>query len=207
MIGCGYCPARHGMFKFIKMHYTQQHENVPFLLVRHRNPEQCILCLYSSGGGDLVNHFHQMHSTAVSCDDIVFNPTVYTPGFLAEMLRINVHRRFQCGICGAVFETEHEIKWHTVHMHGDSMDWRSVMQQSNALNGILYVVCSKCHQKIQPNELLEHMIKESHAGAIYSDLMKVVVVFANGLTVFKQNLMCSVYDDTQTIIQRFQNGH
>lgn len=50
------------------------------------------------------------------------------------------------------------------------------------------------------------MMMESKPQSILADLMKVKVVFANGLTVFKQNLTSTPYDDTNQIIQMLQNG-
>lgn len=203
-VGCGYCPNRYGTFNFIKVHHKTTHETRPFILVRHRDPELCALCLYR--GDDLVQHFQQMHTAFVSSDEIAFHPVCFTPEFLVEMLQKNVHRRFQCGRCGATFETEHEAKWHSVEKHGHSKDWSTVVQQTNAGNRILHVICGKCRGQFQPNDLLPHLMVESQPHSIFTDLMKVKVVFANGLTVVKQNLTCTTYDDTKQIMQLFPNG-
>lgn len=202
-LGCAYCPNRHGLFNYVKLHHQKTHENMPFIMVRHRDPGQCAMCLYR--GHDLVNHFQQMHTEFVSSDGNVFNPTCFTPEFLAELLQNDVHRRFQCGHCGGTFETEHETKWHSFEKHGNMKDWR-VVQQINDSNRILYVVCGICHGQIQPADLLNHMMMESQANSIFADYLKVKVVFANGLTVFKQNLTCTAYDDSKQFMQRLQNG-
>lgn len=207
LLACAYCKCS-GTFKYIKTHHQKNHENMPFIVMRQRNAEQCAMCLYH--GPDLINHFQRTHTAFASSDDIVFNPICFTPEFLAEMLQNNIHQRFQCGHCGDTFETDHETRWHCCEKHGNLKHWQVVQQQS-VPNYILHVICSICGAEIQSNDLLNHMVTESQASGhgidqLYIDYMKLKVVFANGLTVFKQNVACSAYDDSNQIVQLFQNG-
>lgn len=207
---CAHCPDRCGLFKFIKTHHKKTHEDegLPFIAVRKQMREQCAMCHYR--GIDLFSHFQESHTTFASSDQIVFNPICFTTEFLNEMLQTNCHRLFQCGHCGATFQSEHETKWHCSEKHANLKDWQ-VIQQNCAPNRILYVICSVCHCKIQSSDLLNHMLEESQAFAhtfdqFYANYLKVKVVFANGLTVFMQNLTCSPYDHTKQILQLFQHG-
>lgn len=207
LVECAYCKCS-GIFNYIKIHHKKNHEKLPFIVMRQRNAEQCAMCLYR--GPDLVNHFQQMHTAFASSDGIIFNPICFTPEFLAEVLQNNFHSRFQCGHCGATFETDHETRWHCCNKHGNLKDW-PVAKQANVPNQILHVVCSICRAEIQSADLLNHLLAESQAlghgiDQLYVNYMKLKVVFANGLTVSKQNLAYSAYDDSKQIVQRFQNG-
>lgn len=182
---------------------------MPFVVQRQGNAQQCAMCLYC--GPDLANHFQQLHTPYASSDAVVFNPICFTPEFLVEMLQNDVHQRFQCGHCRATFETDHETKWHCGERHGNLKNCQ-VVQQAISPNSIMYVVCSICGAEIQSADLLNHMLTESQAlghgiDELYSNYMKAKMVFTNGFVVFKANVACSVYDDSQQIVQLFQNGH
>lgn len=207
-VECVHCKFS-GIFSYVKMHHKKTHGNLPLVVQRHRNAQQCAMCLYR--GPDVGNHFQQQHTAYASSDAIVFNPICFTPEFLVEMLQNDIHQRFQCGHCGATFESDHETKWHCCEKHGNLKDCQ-VVQQANVRNGIIHVVCSICGAEIQPANLLNHMLTESQAlghgiEELYSNYMKSKMVFTNGLVVFKANVVCSVYDDSKQIVQLFQSGH
>lgn len=206
LLGCAHC-GHVGLFNYLKTHHEKNHKNMPFVVSRRQqNREQCALCLYR--GPDLINHFQQIHTELLlSLQSTVFNPICFTSEFLAEMLQNNTHRRFQCGHCGDVFETEHETKWHSFEKHGHLND-EQVVQEAGVPNRILYMVCSICGGAFPSADLYNHILTESQAlthgfKQVYANYLKVKVVFANGLTVFKQNLACTSYDDSKQLVDQF----
>lgn len=137
LVECVYCKFS-GIFNYVKGHHKNNHGDQPFVVQRQHNTQKqlCAMCLYT--GPDLANHFQQMHTAFASSDAVVFNSIRFAPEFLAEMLAIDVHQRFQCGHCGAAFETDHEAKWHCGEQHGNLKDWQ-VVQLPDVSNGILHV--------------------------------------------------------------------
>lgn len=228
-VGCHYCRYS-GLFGSLCYHHSIHHSDKSLIIARQTNRKQCALCYFS--GPDLVNHFLQSHELVMNAD--IFNPICFTPDTLTELLSMDLHRRRRCGICGAVFETDHETQEHHYNVHWN-IENVTIELVDRAPNQISHLICGLCNHIIQPEHYLAHVELDQKKIQSTADRMRPVheqehqnqnhdtnfyhkqyqnhlrtkVVFNNGLTVYKQNLTLSEYDDghlVEMVIRMVRNA-
>lgn len=113
---CFYCDAV-GNYQELLNHHKRNHSNEPLAVNRPTNREKCAFCPYS--GNRMVEHFVAEHEYVI--DEKLFNPARLPVSLLSELFSIDIHKKRQCGHCGVILETQHEMESHHLVEHDKEM--------------------------------------------------------------------------------------
>lgn len=97
-----------GTYRELLKHQQQVHMNEPFAIVNYDDRKRCGIC--QEAVDELIDHFEKEHKAIRKKE--VFNPIRFSDERLDELLKIEIHKKRQCGHCVAVFETEDEMETH-----------------------------------------------------------------------------------------------
>lgn len=190
---CRYCDAI-STFDGLKMHQHYEHPTKQFAIQNLFDANKCGLCA-SDCDRALIRHFEQNHKMILSTN--VFDPIVLTDNVLKELVNVEGHKKFKCGRCMKMFETNEAFCKHHDREH------YSLKACSERVydNKSVHTICELCQDKIEPNQLFSHL--KVH-NIVSVDLLKkffleAKVLFGNGLVLNKLNLLGTKYDDCEEI--------
>ncbi|XP_031636871.1 uncharacterized protein LOC116349530 isoform X2 [Contarinia nasturtii] len=134
LVACHFCDQL-GPFHEVIQHQITSHPNNSRIIVNESIRHQCALCDHSE---DLADHFEQTHKVVIP------NPFQVTDDVLDMLLKIDIHKKVECGHCNVVFETHHEFDHHHLMEHSvrcsakriTSIIWKSIRSILNALTVI-----------------------------------------------------------------------
>lgn len=112
LVSCKYC-LNLSPFHDLVRHHQQKHPNQPFVAVNPINQNQCACCNFI--GDNLIDHFCREHSTIPQ--DNYENPVCFNEITINQLLEMNLWKKFKCGRCNAIRETDDDIKDHYLEEH------------------------------------------------------------------------------------------
>lgn len=96
-------------------HHKYNHPDETFAVVTQSNRMKCGLCQYF--GDDIVAHFAIQHDGLL--ESALFNPARLSVDILGKLFAIDIHKKRQCGGCGIILESQHEMDVHKLAEHND----------------------------------------------------------------------------------------
>lgn len=137
-----------GTYNELVKHQQQVHSNEPLAIVDYHDRKKCGICLKTTD--ELIEHFQNEHKMLLQKK--YFNPMQLSDAKLNELLKIDIHKKMQCGHCDAVFETEDELLIHHSIGHGNKEKISiQFVDKSNA-----YLICGYCQIKVNHDEYFTH---------------------------------------------------
>lgn len=138
-----------GTYSELMKHQQQVHPNDIPAVVCYDDPKKCGICLKSV---DVMHEHFEMEHKAITKKRL-FNPMRMSDASLDELMKIEIHKKRQCGHCDAIFETENEIDIHHSIGH-ENMEKISIPYIDN---GNPFLICGYCHHKIDREHYLMHI--------------------------------------------------
>lgn len=154
-VSCYHCPIIGTHYELVK-HHKNEHASMVFAIVSQSNKQQCALCPYSGTG--ILAHFQSMHKFVLKtlsvrqlrCIDIPFRLNNIQ---LDAHLNQKLHKKQKCGSCGAVFETERELREH----HNKSHKSLKMTIKEFYDNNNVQLICNCCNVKFERHMYLNHV--------------------------------------------------
>lgn len=112
LVSCKYCQTL-STFRDLIKHHAQNHQTQTFVAVSPKTANQCSICNYQ--GENIIDHFRCEHS--MLSQENILEPVCLTDDTINQLLDINVRKKFKCGRCDAIHETEDDIKDHYLEEH------------------------------------------------------------------------------------------
>ncbi|XP_055302508.1 uncharacterized protein LOC129568536 [Sitodiplosis mosellana] len=138
-----------GTYRELLKHQQQVHTNDPLAIVSYDDRKKCGICQATTE--EMVEHFEKEHKAILKKE--VLNPMRLTDQKLDELLKIEIHKKRQCGHCAAIFETEDEIDTHHSIGHKNMVkiskpytDYRSP-----------FLICGYCHTNVGRDDYFGHI--------------------------------------------------
>lgn len=159
IFACYHCKIT-GTYHELIRHHKKKHHTEAFVIVTQKDHKKCALCSYD--GKDIVEHSKAMHRIVLKTLTLRNSRSVDSPNqisntMLNKHLAIKVNKRFRCGICTSVFETDRELRAHHTQVHKPS---KFLIKEIYDNHGS-YFRCSHCNESIDRSLLLVHF--ELHA--------------------------------------------
>lgn len=155
LVQCNYCDTistYNGMLQHIKDHHPTS--QICFVDVNVYN--KCPLCHYSCNINDLPKHFKKEHSLILEVKTIS-NPNRLTEEQFQQLLKIDVHKKPMCDLCGEIFDIEEVYHAHHKLKHrSDVKRTRNVID--NSFRGFISTCCDKF---IAPQDFFNHLNEHS----------------------------------------------
>lgn len=153
LLSCYHCKEI-GTYDDLVEHHEKNHPNTAFIITDQMNTKKCGMCKFQDG--NLVDHFKLKHDP--NSTQKLSNPICYSEEQIAELLKINVIKKLQCGKCYAVFKTKDQIGKHFKYLHnGENVE--SIEFMDNSCPTPVHLICGHCNEKVATNRYLEHLSK------------------------------------------------
>lgn len=110
LVQCCYCDDRISTYKGMLEHIEQSHKKKQVCFFNVGDYNKCPLCDYS--GSLTSEHFVTEHSLILEVN--MFNPNRITKEQFQQLLKIDVHKKPMCDLCGEIFNVERDF-----HVHHD----------------------------------------------------------------------------------------
>lgn len=136
-----------GTYRQLLKHHRQVHTNKSLAIVSYDDRNKCGICELPVE--KMVDHFEKEHKTI----EDVFNPMRLSDEKLDNLLKIEVHKKRQCGHCAAIFETEEEIDTHNSIGH-ENMEKVSKLYTDYQSP---YLLCGYCQTKTSRDDYFNHI--------------------------------------------------
>lgn len=137
-----------GTYNELVKHQQQVHSNEPLAIVNYDDRKKCGICLKTTN--ELIEHFQTEHKMLLQKE--FFNPMQLSDVKLNDLLKIDIHKKIQCGHCDAVFETEDELHIH--HSIGHENKEKISIQIIEKQNA--FMICGYCQNKVNYDEYFTH---------------------------------------------------
>lgn len=207
---CAYC-NKFESFQQLQCHHKYRHNSEIMVILDKENKSKCGLCHQSFSFSEMVVHFKNHHDPSLMVG--ITNPICLSEGEISEILKINstsngliewnsaLHgpnemKYFQCGHCN---ETKSFSETSLIeHIEAD------IFQYGCSLGSKMCPTVCHSISDIARHEETEHHLKNAHTkhllaldGRLERYYLRTRVIFKSGLTLFKNNLLCSKYDDRE----------
>lgn len=138
-----------GTYRELLKHQQQVHANEPFAIVNYDDRKKCGIC--QSETEDMVEHFETEHKGIFAKE--VLNPIQLTDKKIDELLKIEIHKRRQCGHCASIFETEDDIDTHHSIVH------ENLEKIANPYVNYRrpFLICGYCHTSVSQDDYFGHL--------------------------------------------------
>lgn len=147
LVSCKHCQTL-STFRDLIVHHTQKHPNQTFFAVNPVNQNQCCICNFV---GDIADHFRREHSMVLQ--ETIMNPVYLSEVTINQLLEINVKKKFKCGRCDAILETEDELKDHYLDEH-KTLEFNRIEFNDNQS---VQLIGGCCHMEIDQITFFEHL--------------------------------------------------
>lgn len=157
---CFYCSLGRtrtiGTHRELFEHHNNCHPSMPFGPVRQSDAKQCALCPYR--GPNIVTHFHRRHRfrTKTQCERhlrTIRQPFRLCDDQLNAIFARQLHKKQRCEGCGAIFDSELEIRAHHARLHHT----QNILVSEYYDNTSTHLICNCCKIQIDPNTYLTHV--------------------------------------------------
>lgn len=141
-----------GTYRELLKHQQEVHPNEPLAIVSYDDRNRCGICHKPTE----VDHFEKEHKTGLKKD--VFNPMRLSDQKLDELLKIEIHKKRQCGHCSVIFETEEEMDTHhsIAHENMEKISNPYTDYQAPVL------ICGYCQTKVTRDDYFAHVKSHSY---------------------------------------------
>lgn len=149
---CQLCDAV-GTYRELVKHHQQLHPMQSFAMVSNNDRTKCGICLKSSA--DVTAHFESEHKAIAQSD--FFNPMQFSDEKLDKLMKIEVHKKRQCGHCEMVVDTENELDAHHSTAHAN----KKKISKPHTDHQIIHMICGYCQTQVIRDEYFRH-VKYEH---------------------------------------------
>ncbi|XP_031635005.1 uncharacterized protein LOC116348234 isoform X1 [Contarinia nasturtii] len=188
---CRYCDVI-GTFQGLKDHQAKQHSAMHFVIENLLDRSKCGLCL-ADCSDSFSKHFENHHKSVLETN--LFSPIVLSDYTVKKLRNIEEHKKRKCGHCTEIFETNDEFYKHHDTVHHPHNDISETFHDNESS----HLICGCCNERLNRNvKLFDHFI-EREIDSVEKSYWKTKVVFGNGLTLNKHNLLGTKLDDSYLI--------
>lgn len=138
-----------GTYRELLKHQQQAHSNESLAFVSYDDRKKCGICLTSFDS--MVDHFEIEHKSILKAD--FFNPMRMPDQQLDDLLKIEVHKKRQCGHCDAIFETDNQIDIH--HELGHENEEKITKPYTD--NRGPFLICGYCQSNVERDKYVSHV--------------------------------------------------
>lgn len=155
MMKCFYCHETNSAMNIKQHHHDFHSDDIPLVAIAGDNQFQCAFCEYV--GIELIEHFRATHSDVIGTP--AFNPTKLSDDAMSDLLKIDIHKQFQCKWCELVFDTGIQIRKHILDKH----TFCPTPQQTNWIQPVssdtknINHICGGCNQEITSDKCFVHL--------------------------------------------------
>lgn len=154
MMKCFYCHETNSAMNIKQHHHDFHSDDIPMVAIAGDNQFECAICEYV--GIELIEHFQSTHSDVIETP--AFNPTKLSDDAMSDLLKIDIHTRFECKLCKLVFDTGIQIRKHFLDKHAlyyttQQTNWAQVSSDMKNINHI----CGGCNQEITSDKYFIHL--------------------------------------------------